>query len=588
LNIKLLLVRLVAKREIHVSKSVTFSVSKWSFLETFLATIYFLKDCGRMGGGDSAPVLESSVLVPLDTYSVISDTDEYWAFLFSHIIQPEIHSLLRTRLHEIHEHYPQNVRQLYHISAVTLIDLMHRLSLTRDLSLKGRLNTVVTLLHVCLVVLMSYPDCSSFVRSCFDDCGVLRDSIITNMIKALYLPGITLVPDHEHWSGGMADIGQFDELRILIVEDLILWKILQIDFLDFSQRLCALSSINTMRFAHLLGEQDVRSLALRCRLAEASLLLMFWTGTYITHMEIAEEEYEMGFVPLNVPLVGPRSVDEVETFFVPLAIHYFFGMTTEYIEATGSGLVKNLIVAADWLRGREKGKGCLDLLARVCQISRCDAYLSLPTPGFVSDIPVHPASQGAVLVEVAVRVGVELKSTKVCRALALVLAMRIPKTPDIANRVWLSIFKLLDEKFDDDSQKLTVRAIHWSLSRNLAGRTELGAAVIRHAGLLHRIYLRDQTFVEVREILGWVQAQTAKLNEIQGTFTNEQFIEALSDPANVVEPYQVGENPPPVPFDIKNHYWEIFWILSSSYLARYCELLLPDYYIADNTDSSQH
>jgi hypothetical protein len=292
-------------------------------------------------------------------------------------------------------------------------------------------------------------------------------------------------------------------------------------------------------------------------------------------MKVGEDEYWDGFLPLGESLNSERGIEEVDSFLTALAVEYFLHMPETLIETMSDAVLVNLMILTDWFRGQSTGKVCLYLLARVCQVAKCEEYFAEEFQGLISDIPVHPGSWGAVFVEIAVRVAEYTKSVDVCPVLAVILAMRIPKTQDIAPTVWNLVFQLLVDGFDDPSQKLIVRAMHWKLSGQIHQKASFAALILRQAEALQRIYTNDPTFVECRELLEWMRAQHAVLKKLSDSFTHERVIEALQNPDNTVETYKVGEAPPQVAFDFRAHFPEILGLLTDRYFRRFCHIEVP-------------
>jgi hypothetical protein len=414
----------------------------------------------------------------------------------------------------------------------------------------------------------------------FDDCGALYHAIPTNLIRALFLPGITVATDSEpQWSTSTSDLGTFDDVRRIIVEQLLLWKTIRFEFLDFPRKQFASSTFNTMRILHLLGEKLAVPPHLRCRLIQACLLLMFWTGSYVSSMEIPEDEYELGFIALTETLDSNRGALETDCFILPLAVHYFFGMPDSILNETDKTVFVNLLTTAEWFAQSRAGKVGLLCLARLCQIEKCQALMTRPCNSSRVLETSHAGSWGAVLVEIGLKIGEALRTAKVCRVLAIVLGMRIPQTPDICGWSWRALFRLMGEVFDDESCQITVRAVHWALGRLNA--LALAEAVLTHLNVFQTVHRKNPEFAECAEILEWAKRQTEKLMSIQATFTTEELGAALQGENSMVAMYDVPDEPPMIAFDIKAYYHEIFWILTDHYFRTYAGHAMPDLYVKD-------
>jgi hypothetical protein len=483
---------------------------------------------------------------------------------------------------EIHDSHPQNFRQLFHIAIVSLIDLVHQATLNPDPSLYQRFRTVIVILHRCFLVFSKDPDWSAFSSTKFDDCGTLSTALTVNFTKALLLPGVTLHPGHSTWSADVVDRGQLDPLRIVITEHLLLWRVLRpnLQFIDFPGQFLTTSVLLSMLALHVDGPYLDVAISDRARLIEAGLLLMLWTSTYISTLDTSNIN---GWAPLTDALTDGRGHEEKNSFFVALACHYFFGLSEEILAETPCTVLDNLLIVGDWFSHHPIGKVCLYLLLKLCQMPACEPYFTKDAADILEfSERVHRASRGAVLIEVAVRIGQGLKSKKVSTVLAWISTMTIPKTKDVHSSVWAALFELLGEAFGDESLKQVVRVIDSVLSDGVRANAGLAAAVLRHPDAFQKIHARHAGFAPCTDILVWARAQTMRMRAIQETFTGAQVIEMLSNPEIEIEPYRGGGKEPAVRFDFKAYYLEINWLLAAHYMAKHCGITLPNKFVEDD------
>jgi hypothetical protein len=350
-------------------------------------------------------------------------------------------------------------------------------------------------------------------------------------VKLLHLPGVTITPGDTHWKGSLSDAGGMDDLRLMVTEDLLIWRIFSVDFIDFPTPKFTFSVIHTMVVLHSLGPELDSAAGNQIRLVEAGLLLLLWTPDTFDGLNIADT-----FVPLTEPLQMGREHDAKSIVLIILAFHYLLVDREDF----NRHVLDNLILISDWFADLKIGKVCLYLLLRICQIPEAEKCFGM--------VDARYGTKGAAVLEVAMKIGSHLGTKRVWKVVGMILRLRIGKTKEIRPILWDAIFSVCG------IEKQIIQTIHWAVA--VAQNQGLVSAVLRNEAVLKVVFEKDPGFRECGELIEWVK---------------EQGLGSI----------KADETPPAVEFELKEVGVEVRWIVTDKYLFDSCGRKLPDRYVRD-------
>jgi hypothetical protein len=516
-----------------------------------------------MGGETSTPFFQSVLLDPLEQYKSISENDEYWNVLFSHPIERGTESTIRSALQRILKRQPQNVNTLLHVTTLSLMDVVHRLSLKPSKAESERLRTILTLIFYSFVILGMNPACSTFFNSHFDDCGLLSITLLQTVIRMLHLPGATLHQQYQCWSGGRDDIGHEDPLRLCVVELLLVSRVSGCQFLDFPRKTFATSAINTMRFLFRGGKRLVKDVDIRLRLIDVSLLLMISLDISPFEIDGSEHQGKEIFGPVLETINRPLGHVETQMYIVPLATLYLLHAPPEMLERMPLQFLYNMLVTLSAWEGEGVSKAVLLIIAGICWRPEPDKIWNAEAaPLFIPGLEAK--LWGAVVVELSLNAAIAIGQIKVSRVFAIIVAMLIPKIRGLPLIVAETIVKNVTIGFDNEAMGWIVKAVHWAVNDHIADVTELGVGILRQVDVLREYLENHPDCVECAQLVDWAAKQKAELPEV----SQEALNEALKIPTRRAATVSVPPTPPQIEFNFRDHVKELFIIPACDYLAR--------------------
>jgi len=119
----------------------------------------------------------------------------------------------------------------------------------------------------------------------------------------------------------------------------------------------------------------------------------------------------------------------------------------------------------------------------------------------------------------------------------------------------------MSEEAGPDGQRAVLRALHWIVNACSVERPGTAIVVIEFC----EVSALDPGFVEGAQLVRWADAQTAKLREVNESFTTDELRRLLSKRENWVATVPAAADPPEASFDFRARRAAIRWALMADY-----------------------
>ena len=519
-------------------------------------------------GGESSLPLDAAVLNPLQTASAIGDDDEYWDLLFSRSVVKEKGAVLHVQpcLKHVCETHPNTLKQLVRLGLVRLIDLVHKC----DLTLAGNearpptsMCTIVTLIQGSIVEMHQSGKLKEFMGERYNECGRVGDTLSTVLVRMLHLRNATLMPGQHHWCSALDDDGRHDELRLAVVETLLILHVLGVEFLEFPRALFAASVINALRFYFRpTMSMTLVSEKTRTRLLQAALILMLRLRITVNEMQITRDDYPEIFGAIMASINRKNGDLDSDTFMLPLLAQYFDVADNEIMKKLSVSFVENVMHILDWWKGTDSARAVLLMIARLCQVPEVVRVMDAPCPEYENDGATFSGSLGSVVLEVAIRNSDgEWQQEIVAVIGCLMLTVLQNLAPDV-----LAHFLSVVSRTCLETKKMVVCNIHWILSRGISDNRLLASQVLKSLDFFKGVNDQDPAFEECCELQLWIREQNRVLKDARD---DHEILKMLAEASKCVPLQEMSDEQPPVPFDYEKHRQEIVRICTTAYLIRH-------------------
>ena len=519
-------------------------------------------------GGESSLPLDAAVLNPLETASAIGDDDEYWDLLFSRSVVKEKGAVLHLQpsLKLVWETHPSTLKQLVRLGLVRLIDLVHKCDLTITTNEAGphnSMHTIVTLIQGSIVEMHESGKLKEFLGEQYNECGLVGDTLSTVLVRMLHLRNATLMPGQHHWCSALDDDGRHDELRLVVVETLLILNVLGVEFLEFPRALFAASVINALRFYYRpTMSMTLVSETTRTRLLQVSLILMLRLRITVNEMQITRDDYPEIFGAVMASINRKNGDLDSDTFMLPLLAQYFDVADDEIMKKLSAPFVENVMHVLDWWKGTDSARAALLMIARLCQVPEVVRVMDAPVPEYENDGTTFSGSLGSVVMEVAIRTADgECQQEIVAVIGCLMLTVLHQVVPDV-----LAHFLNVVSGTCLETKKMVVCNIHWILSRGISDNRVLASQVLKSLDFFKGVNDQDPAFEECCELQLWIREQNRVLKDARD---DHEILKMLAAASNCVPLQAMYDEQPPVPFNYENHRLEIVRICTAAYLMRH-------------------
>jgi hypothetical protein len=365
----------------------------------------------------------------------------------------------------------------------------------------------------------------------------------------------------------MSDKGCQDRLRLRIVECLLLLHISGCRFLDFPNIDLTASAVNSMRILVLAHANFVSDQRTRALLVSSAFILIFRGGGSLVEWEITPQEYPELCRPLMRSIHRPTGPVELETFFLPLALHYFTSPKLADSQKPTAAFVKNLLTAANYFAGTDALRIVLLLLALISQTAD-DALWEKETDGLLPTGPVAHRLLGQIIVEVALRVARAKCDRHTAAALALLLTAAIPRTKRLLPGVWAELIAVVEQKLEFAGQRIVVEAITWALGNSMNERIGLASEVLMAARFFEDLAAAHPDCEAVDRLVAWVKREIARAHTEGRQMAIVELREWLTDARNLETIEDASSEPPTIQIDLTERVGEFSCMFAELHFAQ--------------------